>query len=308
MKRKPENWTDSCPRQPLVKSRCLSDERRKWRGEALPEWKIICPCQRSRRPWHRRIGHARQAGAAWLRRRSIPLVAITSIGFAAVGLPLDAGIPAFERALSSLVTKARSVELQPSVEAADVVPPEESVETELKLITKEIQEHFLDPEHEQQLRMDVVKESFFRARIPYGSIIYREARKNGLDPELVAAVVKTESDFRPKLISGKNAHGLMQIIPSTGELMGATDLMNPDDNIRVGTRYLRYLTERFGGNETLILAAYNAGEGNIGRYGGVPPFRETRNYLARVSRSNAEYEQRIAHSVRRWSRLMLPRE
>ncbi|MDX1584797.1 MAG: lytic transglycosylase domain-containing protein, partial [Thermoanaerobaculia bacterium] len=120
-----------------------------------------------------------------------------------------------------------------------------------------------------------------------------------------AAVVKTESDFRPRLVSHANAHGLMQIIPSTGRLMGARDLFNPHDNIRTGTKYLRYLYDIYEGDRTMTLAAYNAGLGNVQKYGGVPPFRETQNYVVRVARSNKEYERRIRESAAKWSRLAL---
>lgn len=155
------------------------------------------------------------------------------------------------------------------------------------------------------LTSELVREAFFRTQVPYGEIILRESAKNELPPELVAAVVKTESDFRPKLVSNKNAHGLMQIIPSTGQLMGARDLFNPHDNIRTGTKYLRYLYDRYEGDRTMTLAAYNAGLGNVEKYGGVPPFRETQNYVIRVARSNTEYERRIRESTARWNRLAL---
>jgi soluble lytic murein transglycosylase-like protein len=105
-------------------------------------------------------------------------------------------------------------------------------------------------------------------------------------------VVEAESDFRPKLISNKNAQGLMQIIPSTGRLMGADDLFNPSENIAAGTKYLRYLFDRFG-DQRIALAAYNAGEGNVEKFGGVPPFAETQNYLVRVSAHHREYRQQI---------------
>ncbi len=152
---------------------------------------------------------------------------------------------------------------------------------------------------------DVVREAFFKTQIPYGEIILKESADNELPPELVAAVVKTESDFRPRLVSNRNAHGLMQIIPSTGRFMGARDLFNPHDNIRTGTKYLRYLYDRYDGNRTMTLAAYNGGPGNVEKYGGVPPFTETQNYVVKVSRSNTEYERRIRESAARWNRLAL---
>jgi soluble lytic murein transglycosylase-like protein len=159
--------------------------------------------------------------------------------------------------------------------------------------TQQIREHFLDgSDTPQTFTIEVVKEEFFRVHVPYGPLIYREARRNGLPPELVAAVVEAESDFRPRLISHRNAQGLMQIVPETGRLMGADDLFNPADNIAAGTKYLRYLMDRFG-DQRVALAAYNAGEGNVERFGGVPPFPETISYLRRVSARTAHYRQRV---------------
>ena len=106
-------------------------------------------------------------------------------------------------------------------------------------------------------------------------------------PELVAAVVQAESRFKPTARSGAGAIGLMQLVPRTGRWMGARDLTNPAQNIAAGAKYLKYLNERFDGNETKIIAAYNAGEGNVKRFGGVPPFRETRNYVTKVKNYRA---------------------
>ena len=134
------------------------------------------------------------------------------------------------------------------------------------------------------LRMmtDDVKQAFFRTQVPFGTLIYSEARKNNLPPELVAAVVHTESKFQPTARSGAGAQGLMQLVPRTGRWLGARNLMDPAQNVMAGAKYLRYLTDRFNGNTTKALAAYNAGEGNVRRFGGVPPFRETRDYVVRV--------------------------
>jgi soluble lytic murein transglycosylase-like protein len=129
---------------------------------------------------------------------------------------------------------------------------------------------------------DAVKEHFFRTEVPFGSIIYSEAKKNDLPPELVAAVVNTESKFKPTARSQRGAVGLMQLVPRTGKWMGARNLSDPTQNIQAGTKYLRYLSDRFGGDQQKVIAAYNAGEGNVRRFGGVPPFRETRNYVSRV--------------------------
>jgi hypothetical protein len=129
---------------------------------------------------------------------------------------------------------------------------------------------------------DQVKQQYFQKQVPFGGIIYTEAKKNDLPPELVAAVVHTESKFVPTARSNRGAVGLMQLVPKTGRWLGASNLSDPAQNIQAGAKYLRYLTDRFGGDQQKAVAAYNAGEGNVRRFGGVPPFRETRNYVQRV--------------------------
>jgi hypothetical protein len=138
-----------------------------------------------------------------------------------------------------------------------------------------------------------VRQDFFHQEVPFGSVIYKEAKKNNLRPELVAAVVQAESRFKPTARSGSGAVGLMQLVPRTGRWMGARDLTNPAQNIAAGTKYLKYLSERFDGNETKIIAAYNAGEGNVKRFGGVPPFRETRSYVKKVRDFEQDFQNRV---------------
>lgn len=135
-----------------------------------------------------------------------------------------------------------------------------------------------------------VREEFF-AGIPFGDLIREKSEKYDVDPALVAAIIENESRFRPRAQSHVGARGLMQLMPRTGAWMGAKNLYDPEQNVDAGVRYLKYLEKRFNGNETKIIAAYNAGEGNVMRYGGIPPFRETRTYVKRVKRSyqkNAE--------------------
>ncbi len=138
-----------------------------------------------------------------------------------------------------------------------------------------------------------VRQDFFHKEVPFGAMIYKEAKKNDLRPELVAAVVQAESRFKPTARSGAGAVGLMQLVPRTGRWMGARDLTNPAQNIAAGTKYLKYLNERFDGNETKVIAAYNAGEGNVRRFGGVPPFRETRSYVKKVRGFEQEFQNRV---------------
>jgi soluble lytic murein transglycosylase-like protein len=140
---------------------------------------------------------------------------------------------------------------------------------------------------------EAVKQAFFNKEVPFGSIIYQEAKKNDLPPELVAAVVHTESKFNPTARSHAGAVGLMQLVPRTGRWLGARDLTNPSQNIQAGAKYLRYLTDRFNGNTTKAIAAYNAGEGNVRRFGGIPPFKETRNYVQRVASFQQDLSERL---------------
>ena len=140
---------------------------------------------------------------------------------------------------------------------------------------------------------DDAKAQFFAKEVPFGSIIYSEAKKNNLRPELVAAIVQQESKFKPTARSHMGAQGLMQLVPKTGRWMGATNLMNPAQNIMAGAKYLRYLHDQFNGNETNVIAAYNAGEGNVRRFGGIPPFRETQKYVSNVRNFQQQYSDRV---------------
>lgn len=142
-----------------------------------------------------------------------------------------------------------------------------------------------------------VREEFFHKEVPFGSIIYKEAKKNNVRPELVAAVVQAESRFKPTARSGAGAIGLMQLVPRTGRWMGARDLTNPQQNVAAGAKYLKYLSERFDGNETKMIAAYNAGEGNVKRFGGVPPFRETRSYVQKVQNYEEDFKNRVENHL-----------
>lgn len=119
---------------------------------------------------------------------------------------------------------------------------------------------------------------------PYGDLIYQAAKRHAMNPAVVAAVVRAESAFDPSAVSVKGAQGLMQLMPATGRRFGlrSHEAFEPAKNIEAGTRYLSWLTKRFDGNLSSVLAAYNSGEGTVDRYGGVPPYRETRNYLKRI--------------------------
>src|SRR3989441_1364264 len=125
------------------------------------------------------------------------------------------------------------------------------------------------------------------AMAPAGSGDLRElataaARRHGLDPGLVLAVVSVESAFRPEAVSRKGAQGLMQLMPATAASLGVKDVFDPVENLDGGSRHLGSLLTLYGGDLVSALAAYNAGAGAVARHGGVPPYRETRAYVKRV--------------------------
>ncbi len=244
------------------------------------DFRIICDCQR----------HALRERTLW--RRSLRVVAhLRRGGFALlVGVPLVLGVSELP-SISSIA------------ESRVAARPQAAVNDFRIFTTARIRKGFLDPQPEPAvMTLEVTKEEFFRTHVPYGSIIYREAQRNQLAPELVAAVIEAESDFRPRLISEKNAQGLMQIVPSTGELLGVHNLFDPEQNIVAGTKYLRYLIDRFGNLRT-ALAAYNAGEGNIEKFGGMPPFPETVNYVQRVNSHTRWYRLQVRESFLAASRM-----
>jgi soluble lytic murein transglycosylase-like protein len=125
-------------------------------------------------------------------------------------------------------------------------------------------------------------ERIYLDHLPFGSSIRETAARHRLDGVLVASVVWAESKFSPRAVSPRGAVGLMQVMPATAARLGVSDLRDPQANLEAGCRYLRSLIDAYGGDLSLALAAYNAGPAVVARYDGIPPFRETRHYVARV--------------------------
>lgn len=126
----------------------------------------------------------------------------------------------------------------------------------------------------------------------YDGFVRGAGQRYRLPESLLRAVIHTESNFYPRAVSRAGATGLMQLMPATARMLGVDDPMDPAQNIFGGARYLRMLANRYDGDMVLVLAAYNAGAGNVEKYGGVPPFEETRAYVRAVLRRYYAYERR----------------
>lgn len=125
--------------------------------------------------------------------------------------------------------------------------------------------------------------SYSRNKNAFDHIIQQAAQQHGVSEGLIKAVMHTESGFNVNARSPVGAQGLMQLMPATARRFNVSNAYDPHENIMAGAKYLAWLLKRFNGNTTLALAGYNAGEGNVTKYGGVPPFRETQDYVRRVT-------------------------
>jgi soluble lytic murein transglycosylase-like protein len=122
----------------------------------------------------------------------------------------------------------------------------------------------------------------------YRDLVEAAAKRYNMDADLITSVIAVESNFDPKAVSRKNAHGLMQLLPETAAQLGVKNIDDPAENIDAGTRYLRDLLQKYNNNLALALAAYNAGPDKVQLYGSVPPFAETISYVRRVKRGYAK--------------------
>ena len=156
---------------------------------------------------------------------------------------------------------------------------DEVVESEKTAEVKKLIEAGIFPK--SSWRYDAKRGPIFPSK--FNKVIVAAAKKFDVDAALISAVIKAESDFNPREISNKGARGLMQLMPATAARFGVSNAFNPTANIDGGVHYLRWLLDTFEGNADLAVAAYNAGEGNVWKYNGVPPFRETIHYINRIA-------------------------
>jgi hypothetical protein len=144
------------------------------------------------------------------------------------------------------------------------------------------------PAHEDNVYK--TKEEKSRVATPYNEHVNKYAHKYNVNPALVAAVMKAESNYNPKDVSNKGAQGLMQLMPSTAKGLGVKNSFDPEENIRGGTLYLAYMLDKFGNNFEKSVAAYNAGPNAVKKYGGIPPYKETQGYVKRVKKYMNNYQ------------------
>jgi membrane-bound lytic murein transglycosylase B len=178
------------------------------------------------------------------------------------------------------LTMANGGSIQVPLTRIDRIIDDEVVTPEIVAEVKKIVEEGVFPR--RSWRFNESSGPIFKSK--YDPIIVEASKKFDVDAALVSAVIKAESDFNSREVSNKGARGLMQLMPATAQRFGVANSFDPIENIYAGTRYLRWLLQTFDGNADLAVAAYNAGEGNVWKYNGVPPFRETVTYIGRIAR------------------------
>ena len=163
--------------------------------------------------------------------------------------------------------------------------------------------HFTDAPTDKRFKVfmrDLKKDKELRTKLKYASsvnpaefeqLITTCSSKYGVNPSLVKAVIHAESGYNPNAVSSKGASGLMQLMPATAKSLKVADRFNPKDNVEGGVKYLRFLLDTFRGDVSLAVAAYNAGLSKVAKYGGIPPYNETRTYVNRVLAYMKSYQE-----------------
>ncbi|MBW4055125.1 MAG: lytic transglycosylase domain-containing protein [Proteobacteria bacterium] len=163
--------------------------------------------------------------------------------------------------------------------------------------------HFTDAPTDKRFKVflrDLKKDRQLRTKLKYAAsvnpaefeqLINTCSAKYGVNPCLVKAVIHAESGYNPNAVSSKGASGLMQLMPATARSLKVADRFNPKDNVEGGVKYLRFLLDTFRGDVSLAVAAYNAGLNKVAKYGGIPPYNETRTYVDRVLSYMKSYQE-----------------
>jgi soluble lytic murein transglycosylase-like protein len=223
--------------------------------------------------------------------RRLLIVAVTA---AALATPASAGIAIFTDGRNMKISAYKVVDqttielafssggsiLMPLARIERIVDDEVVVAEVVAEVKKIVEEGGVFPQ--RSWNYDESRKPLFNSK--YNDVIVAAAKHFDVDAALVSAVIKAESDYNPKTVSHKGATGLMQLMPGTAARFGVVDSFDPVANIYGGTRYLRWLLKTFKGNADHAVAAYNAGEGNVWKYKGVPPFRETVTYINRIAK------------------------
>jgi soluble lytic murein transglycosylase-like protein len=163
--------------------------------------------------------------------------------------------------------------------------------------------HYTDAPTDKRFKVfmrEIKKDKELRTKLKYAAsvnpaefeqLIKTCSAKYGVNPSLVKAVIHAESGYNPNAVSSKGASGLMQLMPATAKSLKVADRFNPKDNVEGGVKYLRFLLDTFRGDVSLAVAAYNSGLTTVAKYGGIPPYNETRTYVSRVLSYMKSYQE-----------------
>jgi hypothetical protein len=219
--------------------------------------------------------------------RSLALLAGLFLGFGQCARPALAELIVFEdgRVVKASGYQLFADELEISLPGGgsyrvDLSRVERIVDDEVVVDTVLVEGDGLAPGLEYDLSYKEARKPLFGTA--FDAMIEEEAKRQNLDASFVSALIRAESNYEPRAVSRKGARGLMQLMPATAKRLAVHKPFDPASNVRGGVRYLRELVDRFGQHPDLVLAAYNAGEGAVQTYGGVPPYRETIAYVNRI--------------------------
>ena len=219
--------------------------------------------------------------------RFLLFAAAACVALAAVPAPATAELIVFEggRVVKAAGYKIHSDELEIALPGGgsyrvDLGRVERIVDDEVVVDTVVVEPDLFDGQGPFNLSFSAGRKALFGTE--YDAIIEKAAKEYDIDASLVSALIRAESNYQPRAISRKGARGLMQLMPATARRLSVANSFDPASNVKGGVRYLRELVDRFGNRPELVLAAYNAGEGAVEAYGGVPPYRETMAYVTRI--------------------------